>query len=142
MKMSLLAGMGLLMVCQSAFACDQGETLAFTCATTRGKVVTVCEASGSFGYAFGKPGATPELQLRVPRDKMVYFNSQGASGYMVSLGLPNGKTVYTVSHNWSASDGASGAIEVTVNDKLVATLDCKLDTLNDRLSELDLPSVE
>lgn len=122
-----------------ALACVQGEELVFVCTTTKGKRVQVCETRTDFSYSYGKPGVKPELSLRVPRNKVSYDNSQGASGYSVVLGIPNGQYTYSVSHVWFATDGATGALSVTRGDELIAEQTCKAEGWRDRLAELKLP---
>ena len=42
----------------------------FSCTTTKGKVVEVCDSGKTTDYSFGKKGTKPELALSVPRDAL------------------------------------------------------------------------
>lgn len=138
---ALFAAFALFLLSLPAFACGKDGKNIFSCTTTTGKRVEVCELSNgkAFSYAFGKSIAKPELRLLAPRSKVGYMNSSGASGYIINLEFQNGRTRYSVERGWSAGQGPYGALTVFRDEKPLASLECDLSTLNESLGALDLP---
>lgn len=120
------------------------STTLFSCATTKGKFVEVCDSGKTIDYAFGKKGAKPELALSIPRDAATtnQWAGVGRSVYYSVL-IPNGNTVYEVFSSFDRIDHEESAgIYVRIDDKDVATIQCKTDTVKSELEGVELRPVE
>lgn len=81
----------------TALACGAGETEVFSCTTTNGKTVQVCQASEAIRYAFGRPGAAPEMSASVPNSGFVWHSDGGSAMDTTDLNFDSGGTRYVVS---------------------------------------------
>ena len=129
-------------------ACPSDSTI-FACTTTNGKFVEVCDAGQVIRYTFGRPGKTPELALSVPRDQASTLQWPGVGRYInYGVTIPNGNTTYQVFTSVERlfegdedSDGSyTAGINVEVDRRHVATVDCKTDTVIDNMEGIDLKS--
>ena len=48
--------------------CENSKTV-FSCTTTKGKQIEVCDADKTIVYSFGKAQGKPEISIQVPRDQ-------------------------------------------------------------------------
>lgn len=122
------------------YASCKSKTI-FSCTTTKGKVVEVCDAGPNIQYSFGKKGATPEMAIAIPRRKASTYQWDGmGSGMTYTVRIPNGNTVYEV---FSSADRntqeISSGINVEIGGKQVATLTCKPETVIDNIEGAQLP---
>jgi hypothetical protein len=112
---------------------DQRKLL-FSCLTANQKRISLYDAGSTIDYAFGKPNETPELSLQVPRAEASTWQWSGIGRQMnYSIEVPNGDTIYSV--YWDvdrlADDPkAAAGVNVSVNDKIVATVECTSDIIN------------
>lgn len=112
----------------------------FSCTTTKGKTVEVCDAGEKIQYSFGKKGAAPEMALAVPRAAATTYQWSGIGRSMTySVQIPNGRTLYEV---FSSADKISQqvtfGINVVVDGQPAATLACKPGTVIDNLEGVAL----
>lgn len=123
-------------------ACPFSETRIFYCQTTNGKEVEVCDAGTRISYRFGHPGQQPEMALSVARAEATTWQWPGVGRYMsYSVTVPNGATRYTVFFSvdrLSESHEIEAGINVDVNGEHVATVACRVDTLEQRIEGVDL----
>lgn len=138
---SLLATMTL---STSTFAaCNDDETL-FRCKTDNNKQIEVCDAKKTIDYSFGKLNKKPELSISVPRDQATTWQWHGVGRYMsYAVNIPNGDYIYRVFwavDRLSENQEEKAGVHVEKNEKLLATVNCKMDTLTQRLEGVDLPS--
>lgn len=127
----------------SAFAtCPNSSKTVFQCTTNNNKVVQVCDAGKTIKYAFGKTNASPELTLSVPRNKVTTYQWDGIGRYInYTVNIPNGKTIYQVSHSLDKhTQEESAGISVTSNGKSLAEIPCNLNKkIINRMEGINLP---
>lgn len=144
-QLVIVAVMGVLAAGAQA-QCTGGSKTVFACQTTKGKQVEVCDAGKTIAYSFGKPGATPELALKVPRSQASTSQWQGVGRYMsYAVDIPNGKTVYSVFwgvDRLSEEHDIEAGVNVLINGKQAATVMCRPDTVQQALEGIDLKPSE
>lgn len=100
-------------------------------------------------YTFGRPGKTPELALSVPRESASTFQWPGVGRYInYSVKIPNDNTTYQVftsaerlfEGDEDTDASYTAGINVEVDGRHVATVDCKMDTVIDNMEGIDLKS--
>lgn len=142
LKIGLMAGLMLLSASAFAQSCPSNNSI-FSCSTTNGKVVQVCDEGKTLSYAFGRAGQTPELSFSVPREKASTFQWEGMGRYIsYSVTLPNGATHYTTyfSVDRSTEDlNPDAGINVETNAQLLAQVKCKPGTLRHNMVDIKLP---
>lgn len=124
MKSLMLAAIALLPV--STLACNSEEAPVFSCMTTTGKSVQVCQAADEIRYAFGRPAQVPEMQLAVPNSSFVWNADGGSAMDTFDLHFDNAATRYTVSTTSFRGDPELSAdVLVRQGERQIATLHCK-----------------
>lgn len=122
--------------------CDAGSQTLFSCTTTNGKQIEVCDAKKTIDYSYGRTGSKPELSLRVPRADASTYQWQGVGRYMsYSVKLPNGKTEYSVYWGFdrlTEEHAEEAGVNVTVNGKQVATVKCGAGKIIQKLEGVNL----
>lgn len=131
-----------------AFACEQGETLAFACDTTNGKRVEVCSAAETASYSFGRAGAEPELVLRKPKHELTYELSSGTGEASTYLTFRNGNASYTIESGQvyardfpdgtHVAGGRFAGVSADVNGRMVASFACKPASIHDEQDALGI----
>ncbi|MGR4896842.1 hypothetical protein ACIPR8_16380 [Stenotrophomonas sp. LARHCG68] len=122
--------------------CAATETPLFTCNTTNGKQVLLCDAGDTLHYTFGKPGRPPEMQLKVRREEASTWQWEGIGrAISYSINVPNGNTVYDVF--WSVDrmtdeHEVQAGVNVEVNGRHVATVRCNADSVEQAMEGVDL----
>lgn len=129
----------------SAFAaCNNDDETLFRCTTNNNKQIEVCDTKKTINYSFGKLNKKPELSVSVPRDQATTWQWHGVGRYMsYSVSIPNGDYKYRVFwgvDRLSDNHEESAGVDVEKNGKLLATVNCKIKTLTQRLEGVDLPS--
>lgn len=146
MKQWMMVVMMGLLAAGAQAKCPGASKTVFACQTTKGKQVEVCDAGKTIGYSFGKPGATPELALNVPRSQASTSQWQGVGRYMsYAVDIPNGKTVYSVFwgvDRLSEEHDIEAGVNVLINGKQAATVMCRPDTVQQELEGIDLKPSE
>ena len=121
-----------------ALACDKGEKPVFSCVTTKGKEIKVCQATTAITYSFGKPGQPPELTLSEDNGTFDYLADSGSGMGTEYLNFKNGKTRYNLEiftvfdRQYSDSKtefSESASLNVMQGGKSLAVLDCKEPTI-------------
>ncbi|QUY37617.1 hypothetical protein [Acinetobacter junii] len=123
----LIIGLAVAACSYSLFAaCPSQTKTIFKCTTTNNKVIQVCDAGNTISYSFGKVNATPELAIKISRDKVTTYQWQGIGRYEnYAINIPNGKTIYRVNDSLDKmSQQYTAGVEVSNNDKLLATVEC------------------
>lgn len=120
------------------YACQAHENLLFHCLATNDKLITLCDAGSTLRYTFGKLGGDdPEMNLVIARSSA--STSQGAAAQTIDL--PYGNTTYSVFWGVDRTSDAheiEAGVLVQVNDHHVATVQCKEDTVQNFMEDLDL----
>lgn len=146
LRISLLLALPLLIAPESVFACQSAESLVFSCATTKNKMVEVCDAGSTINYSYGRKGASPELALSIPRNQASTFQWNGIGRYInYRVSVPNGATVYTVFTSLdklSTKGPRAAGIDVETKGDLVATLQCKPGSVQEHLEGVNLKPTE
>ena len=112
----------------AAAACEKSSKTVFSCLTAKGKQIQVCDSGKTIDYSFGKPNATPDIVVRVPRSKASTSQWQGIGRYIsYSVEIPNGNTTYGV--YWGADrltdeHAIDAGVNVEIDNKLVASVKC------------------
>ncbi len=124
--------------------CEGAEKRLFFCNTVNDKVIELCDAGATIHYRFGRPNATPELALRVPRHLATTWQWQGIGRWMrYSVEVPNGDTHYDVFFSvdrLSDEHPVEAGVEVTINRQQVARVACRDDgAFFQQLEGVDLP---
>ncbi|MEI6707638.1 MAG: hypothetical protein WCK96_10945 [Methylococcales bacterium] len=111
----------------NVYAKCEGKTL-FSCATTKGKQIEVCDSGKTIDYSFGKPQGKLEIAIKVPRDQVSTSQWAGvgrAESYAVDI--PNDKATYNVF--WSVdrltdAHAIEAGVNVFIDKALVTTVNC------------------
>ncbi|WP_250464804.1 hypothetical protein [Microbulbifer litoralis] len=117
------------------------ETL-FYCETEGGKKVEVQDLGSLINYRFGKKLYDPEMELTLPRERATTYQWPGAGPTeSYSVFIPNGKIVYIVYTSRERRPGGEmeSGILVRAGGVELATINCKPDTLFEKLMGVDLP---
>lgn len=108
--------------------CNAGSKTVFSCTTTKGKVIELCDAGKTMVYSFGKPTQTPEIVVQVPRAAASTYQWQGVGRYMsYTVDIPNGDTVYSVFWGVDRLDEQhpiEAGVNVSVKQKQLASVRC------------------
>jgi len=126
-------------------SCEGNKTL-FSCLTSKGKQIEVCDAGKTIHYSFGKPQGKPEITVKVARDKASTFQWAGmGSSISYAVDIPNGKTTYNIF--WSAdrtSDehAIEAGVNVLINNELVTTVNCAGENIVNNIEGIDLKPTE
>lgn len=128
-------------------ACQSEQQTVFSCTTTKGKVIQVCDQQQHLEYSFGKPSQKPEIVVQVERSAASTTQWPGVGRYMsYSVEIPNGKTVYSV--YWgvdrlSEEAAISAGVNVEVNGKHAATVQCNSEKkIIQNMEGIDLKATE
>jgi hypothetical protein len=94
----------------------------FSCTTTRDKLIEVCDIGDSFEYSFGKVG---KVEKSIKQSKQSTKINPISGGYGCgSIEFPSGNTLYSINSCADKYGKQSGGIEVRVNGKRVADIEC------------------
>lgn len=139
--MCVLAILG---VSDASARCDGGSATLFSCVTTKGKQIELCDAGKTIQYSFGKPQFKPEIVVTVPRNRASTSQWAGVGRYMTySVDVPNGDTIYSVF--WSADkieQGIEAGVNVLVKGKVAATVNCSERSIDSNLEGVKLKPSE
>ncbi len=119
----------------------EAQTVFFCKIKNSSRQVTVCRhEDNSFHYAYGKPGRAPELELRHPKERVVYEPWPGVSdSFWATLRFRNGAYGYTVAYSMPKErpEDIWGGLTVTKGETVLADKECVARTLVTRLDELE-----
>lgn len=130
----------------AAMACGADDGMAFSCTTTKGKYVEVCQTPKEVTYSFGKLGQKPEMNLRVPTAQLDWTTSGGSGMNFDTITFHNGKTAYMldIESEFGTDDGSgqgskpatTATLNVRNGTTSLATLECEQKGLQKRLERL------
>ncbi|MBE9013627.1 hypothetical protein IQ250_25910 [Pseudanabaenaceae cyanobacterium LEGE 13415] len=111
----------------------------FSCLTTNGKQILLYDGGRTIDYSFGKVDDTPELSLQIPRSSATTRQWTGIGrSIFYSINVPNADVIYTVFWNADRQDQTVAAgVNVTKNEKIIATVNCASDIVN-QMENVDL----
>ena len=140
---SILAGAVMAAAINCAYAkCAAGTATVFSCPTSNGKFVEVCDAGKTLTYSFGKPSGPPEIDLKVPRTEASTTQwSRTGSNYSCSVEIPNDKAIYSVFTSMdrlSKKHDLSAGVHVYSGAKRLATVNCTGKNVKHDLEGIDL----
>ena len=124
-------------------ACPATAKTVFSCSTTKGKQVDICDLGSQLSYSFGKPRAKPELQFNLAQNRASLYLWDGmTSSEYNELYLPRGNTVYQAYHaNHRNHGGTEHGIKVFVNKNEVADVRCRSTSVIENLQDIKLPRI-
>jgi hypothetical protein len=126
--------------------CSTLKSTIFSCTTTKGKFVEVCDAGVNISYSFGKLGATPELALQIPRERVTTNQWNGMGGHIsYGVNIPYGNTNYGVFFSADRNDETheiEAGLNVEVNEKIVSTIKCVVKNLVNNMEGVNLPEAK
>jgi hypothetical protein len=120
---------------------DQVSKVLFACRTAQGKEIKLLDQGQSLRYSFG-PITQPEIVLNVPREQASTYQWAGVGRSMYySVNVPNKDTTYRVF--WSVDrlvegQPVSAGVDVEINDKYAATVQCIDKNITNGLIGVDL----
>lgn len=115
----------------AALACEPGVAPVFSCATTKGKIVEVCQTASSVSYSYGKKGQKPEMFLTTPTAQLDWMRSSGSGMDMDLITFHNGDTAYALGIDSVYGQGdedappVSARLEVRSGTKVLTTIKCR-----------------
>jgi hypothetical protein len=123
--------------------CTSLKNTIFSCNTTKGKYVEVCDAGANIGYSFGKAGNTPELALQIERRRASTHQWDGMGRYIsYAVNIPNGNTIYSVFSGVDRNGdehGIEAGVNVEISGKLVASIKCLSKGVVNNMEGVNLP---
>ncbi len=109
-------------------ACEKGTETVFSCLTSRGKQIEVCDSGKTIDYSFGVPGRKPEIVVRALRKDASTRQWKGIGrNISYSVQVPNGNTVYDVFWGMDRLDDKhpdGGGVTVVINGREEASVHC------------------
>ena len=124
-------------------ACPSAAKTVFSCSTTNNKVVDICELGQHLLYSFGKPRAKPELQFNIAKSRAYMYLWDGStSSEYNELYLPRGNTIYQAYQaNHRNHGGTEHGLNVFINNKPVANIRCRANSVIENFQQLELPQI-
>jgi hypothetical protein len=117
----------------------------FACTTENDKQILLFDAGRTIDYSFGRPNATPELELSIPRDQASTWQWHGFGRTMTySVEVPNRDAAYRVFWSLdklSKTHDVEAGVTVMVDHKPIATVKCTDITVNN-LRGVDLQPIK
>ncbi|TXH51584.1 MAG: hypothetical protein E6Q87_01330 [Cellvibrionales bacterium] len=143
-SIAVISAMFAVLSCSAFAESTCASKVIFSCTTTKGKTVEVCDAGSTIKYSFGKKGAPPEMVLAIPRAAASTHQWDGMGRYMsYNVQIPNGNTVYEVfSSVDKIEQEITSGINVEIAGKHAATLTCKPGTGIDNIEGVELPPAD
>jgi hypothetical protein len=146
MKINIIIPVLAVLCTASAYAkCENSKTL-FSCITTKGKQIEVCDAEKTIDYSFGKPQGKPEVVVKAPREQASTFQWDGMGrSISYAVDIPNKDTTYNVfwgADRLSENQAVEAGVNVFVNKKLVATVLCTDKNIVNNLEGVKLKPTE
>jgi hypothetical protein len=126
-------------------SCEGSKTL-FFCNTVKGKQIEVCDAGDTINYSFGKAKQTPEIAIKVPRDKVSTYQWAGVGrSESYAVDIPNEKAIYNVFwgvDRLTEDHAIQAGVNVLINNKLVTTVKCAEKNLVSNIEGVNLKPTE
>ncbi|NLZ09992.1 MAG: hypothetical protein GX086_01505 [Alcaligenaceae bacterium] len=113
------------------FSCDIAK---------KGRSVTLTQSGQTVTYAYGKPGAAPELALTVPLSAIELYAWEGIGRHQnYSIGVPNGQYLYTVYTSYdSIEQSTSTGVTIEKGGKYLTDFLCDPNTVRGDLENMVL----
>ena len=145
MKIIILVVLPLLFISNAYAQCTGGKTI-FSCTTTKGKQIEVCDMGKTINYSFGKKQAKPEIVVQAPRETASTYQWSGVGRTMsYAVDIPNGKTSYSIFwgvDRMTEAHSIEAGVNVLNNGNLVATVNCVEKGIINNLEGVDLKPTE
>lgn len=109
--------------------CNQKDKLLFSCEIQKSKkILEVCDQGKTISYSLGKKNKQPELLLKIPREKALFYRSGETNPTeSFSITIPHEKTEYRVFRHvdkTSKEYPVTSGVIVEVEENEVANLTC------------------
>ena len=122
MKRVVLTCTAIIFAASNCYAACAKKTV-FSCTTTKGKQIEICDTGDSLEYAFGKAGK-PDKTVKIAKNKIEIHPMSGGYG-CGTIDFPSGTTSYSVFSCVEKQSGAwSGGVTVSTNGKRAAEINC------------------
>lgn len=96
-------------------ACPEGEALVFSCKTDTKRSVSVCQATDTISYRYGKPGQPPDIILSEKNAAFRWEHGEGvSSGVADDLYFRSGPVEYSISHLAVTEDPSDRSAHISV----------------------------
>jgi hypothetical protein len=122
--------------------CDKGGKTLFSCLTTKGKQIEVCDSGKAIAYSFGKPNAKPEMAFSVPRAQATTSQWNGVGRYeSYAIDIPNKTTTYSVffgTDRLTDAHTVEAGVNVLIKNNIAATVKCAGKNIINGLEGLNL----
>lgn len=145
-SLALIPLLAALAASNASAACERGTKEVFSCSTTKGKRIQLCESPAGIEYSFGAPAKAPEIVVKVPRDKASTSQWEGFGRWQTySVDVPNGATTYRIfsGHDSQSPDAPLEAgVNVLINGKDVATVACAPKSVNNLIEGIKLKKTD
>ena len=145
--MTVIPIVAVILFTQSAYAkCEGGSKTVFSCVTTKGKQIEVCDDGKTIEYSFGKPKGKSEIVVKVPRSHASTSQWDGMGRYVsYSVDIPNGNTTYNVF--WGVDrltdeHAIEAGVNVVIKNKTAATVKCSGKNIEQGIEGIDLKPTE
>jgi len=146
MKIIVMMSVVAALFATNVYASCEGSKTVFSCLTSKGKQIEVCDAGKTIDYSFGKPLGKPEIEVKVARDNASTFQWAGmGSSISYAVDIPNGKTTYNVfwsSDRLSEQHAIEAGVNVLINKELVTTVNCAGENIINNIEGVDLKPTE
>lgn len=123
--------------------CASPQATVFSCSTTKGKQIDVCEVGNQLSYRFGRQGQAAELSFSLAKTQAYkYLWSGMTTSEWNSLYLPRGNTIYQPYYTQNRDGAGAGyGLKVLVNQKEVADITCRNDTVIDNIEQVNVRTI-
>ena len=137
----LSSGLLLGLTTTATAACPTAASTVFSCTTSKGKQVNICNAGSSLNYSFGKPNK-PELTFSLPKARAYkYLWSGMTSSEWNEVYLPRGNTTYVAYQaNHRNHGGEEYGLNVLINGKQAANIRCA-SNIRENISDINLREI-
>lgn len=122
-------------------ACPSATSTVFSCTTSKGKQVDICNAGSNLNYSFGKPNK-PELTFSLPKSRAYkYLWSGMTTSEWNEVYLPRGNTTYVAYQaNHRNHGGEEYGLNVLINGKQAANIRCA-SNITENISDINLREI-
>ena len=146
MKMIAVVPVLAALLTTNVYASCEGSKTLFFCNTVKGKQIEVCDAGDTINYSFGKAKQTPEIAIKVPRDKASTYQWAGVGrSESYAVDIPNGKTTYNVFwgvDKMTDEHAIEAGVNVLIDNELITTVKCAEKDLVSNIEGVDLKPTE
>ena len=138
----ILPAIGMLFSPNLYAKCDKTSKTVFSCLTTKGKQIEVCDNGKVIAYSYGKPNVKPEMAFSVPRAQATTSQWNGVGRYeSYAIDIPNKTTTYSVffgTDRLTDKHTVEAGVNVMIKKKLAGTVNCAGKNITNNLEGLTL----